>query len=153
MGAGGGASHPRRSPKRTSFVRGPSRDFPAPDVNTTAQVMAGIPDKYSSRPGYTPAAVTGKPVSLGGSLGREEATGRGVMYVMAEYARDFGVPLQGSRVVIQGFGNVGSHLARLLVAEAGAMVLAVSDVSGGVRHRAGRRAPRPVAHAPGGAPL
>src|SRR2546428_1602402 len=150
MGAGGGASHPRRSPKRTSIVLGPYRDIPAPDVNTNAQVMAWILDEYSSRHGYTPAAVTGKPVSLGGSLGREEATGRGVMYVMAEYARDFGVPLQGSRVVIQGFGNVGSHLARLLVAEAGAMVLAVSDVSGGVVNEAGGGGPRRLAHAAGG---
>src|SRR5439155_347253 len=85
-------------------------EVPAPDVNTNAQVMAWILDEYSNRQGYTPAVVTGKPLSLGGSLGREEATGRGVMYVMAEYARDFGIPLKGSRVVIQGFGNVGGHL-------------------------------------------
>src|SRR5256885_8003669 len=97
-----------------------------------ARVMAGILDEYSTRQGYTPAVVTGKPLSLGGSLGREEATGRGVMYVMAEYARDFGIPLKGSRVVIQGFGNVGGHLARLLDVEAGAKVIAVSDVEGGI---------------------
>src|SRR3989475_1812700 len=123
---------PRRFPQRISIMLGPYRDIPAPDVNTNAQVMAWILDEYSSRHGYTPAAVTGKPVSLGGSLGREEATGRGVMYVMMEYARDFGIPLKGSRVVIQGFGNVGGHLARLLVAEAGAKVIAVSDVDGGI---------------------
>src|SRR5437667_110665 len=122
----------RRFTQRISIVLGPYRDVPAPDVATNAQVMAWILDEYSSRHGYTPAAVTGKPVSLGGSLGRDEATGRGVMYVMMEYARDFGVPLQGSRVVIQGFGNVGGHLARLLHAEAGAKVIAVADVSGGV---------------------
>src|SRR5438445_12782196 len=104
----------RRFTQRISIVLGPYRDIPAPDVNTNAQVMAWILDEYSSRHGYTPAAVTGKPVSLGGSLGREEATGRGGMSVMAEYARDFGVPLRGTRAVIQGFGNVGSHLARLL---------------------------------------
>src|SRR5207245_1763761 len=142
----------RRFTQRISIVLGPYRDIPAPDVNTNAQVMAWILDEYSSRHGYTPAAVTGKPVSLGGSLGREEATGRGVMYVMAEYARDFGVPLQGSRVVIQGFGNVGSHLARLLVAEAGAMVLAVSDVSGGAVNGAGRDVPGLPAHPAAGRP-
>src|SRR6266581_2859804 len=81
------------------------------------------------------------------------AKGGGVMYVMAEYARDFGVPLQGSRVVIQGFGNVGSHLARLLVAEAGAMVLAVSDVSGGVVNEAGLDVPGLLAHAAAGRPV
>src|SRR2546426_7131944 len=140
----------RRFTQRISIMLGRYRDVPAPDVATNAQVMAWILDEYSSRHGYTPAAVTGKPVSLGGSLGREEATGRGVMYVMAEYSRDFGVPLKGSRVVIQGFGNVGSHLARLLVAEAGAMVLAVSDVSGGGVNEAGVDVPRLLAHAAGG---
>src|SRR5437667_6458696 len=127
----------RRFTQRISIMLGPYRDIPAPDVNTNAQVMAWILDEYSSRHGYTPAAVTGKPVSLGGSLGREEATGRGVMYVMMEYSRDFGIPLKGSRVVIQGFGNVGGHLARLLHAEAGAKVIAVSDVSGGVVNEKG----------------
>src|SRR3989475_2228447 len=123
---------PRRFTQRIAIVLGPYRDIPAPDVNTNAQVMAWILDEYSSRQGYTPAVVTGKPVALGGSLGREEATGRGVMYVMMEYARDFGIPLKGSRVVIQGFDNVGGHLARLLAAEAGAKIVAVSDVSGGI---------------------
>src|SRR5437867_12675847 len=149
----------RRFTQRISIVLGPYRDIPAPDVATNAQVMAWILDDYSSRHGYTPAAVTGKPISLGGSLGREEATGRGVMYVMMEYARDFGIPLQGSRVVIQGFGNVGGHLARLLSAEAGAKIVAISDVSGGgmneggldiaglLGHAAARKA---VAERPGG---
>lgn len=127
----------RRFTQRIAIVLGPYRDIPAPDVNTNAQVMAWLLDEYSSRHGYTPAVVTGKPVSLGGSLGREEATGRGVMYVMEEYGRDFGIPLAGSRVVIQGFGNVGSHLARLLVAEHGAKVIAVSDVSGGTVNESG----------------
>ena len=128
-------------------IIGPNVDIPAPDVNTNAQVMAWILDEYSSRHGYTPAAVTGKPVSLGGSLGREEATGRGVMYIMTEYARDFGIPLKGSRVVIQGFGNVGSHLARLLTAEASAKVIAVSDVDGGVVNEKGLDVPGLLAHA------
>jgi len=149
----------RRFTQRISIVLGPYRDIPAPDVNTNAQVMAWILDEYSSRQGYTPAVVTGKPVALGGSLGREEATGRGVMYVMAEYARDFGVPLKGGRVVIQGFGNVGSHLARLLDAEEGAKVIAVSDVDGGVVNEKGLDLPgllkhvaerRPVAEWQGG---
>jgi glutamate dehydrogenase (NAD(P)+) len=137
----------RRFTQRIAIVLGPYRDIPAPDVNTNAQVMAWILDEYSSRQGYTPAVVTGKPVSLGGSLGREEATGRGVMYVMEEYARDFGVPLKGSRVVIQGFGNVGGNLARLLDREAGAKVVAVSDVEGGIYNDKGLDVPGLLAHA------
>jgi glutamate dehydrogenase (NAD(P)+) len=137
----------RRFTQRIAIVLGPYRDIPAPDVNTNAQVMAWILDEYSSRQGYTPAVVTGKPVSLGGSLGREEATGRGVMYVMEEYARDFGVPLKGSRVVIQGFGNVGGNLARLLDTEAGAKVVAVSDVEGGIYNDKGLDVPGLLAHA------
>src|SRR5512145_313340 len=136
----------RRFTQRISIVLGPYRDIPAPDVNTNAQVMAWILDEYSSRQGYTPAVVTGKPIALGGSLGREEATGRGVMYVMQEYARDSGIPLAGGRVVIQGFGNVGSHLARLLVTEAGAKVIAVSDVTGGVVNENGLDVPGLLAH-------
>src|SRR5437763_3747182 len=115
----------RRFTQRISIMLGPYRDIPAPDVNTNAQVMAWILDEYSSRHGYTPAAVTGKPVSLGGSLGREEATGRGVMYVMMEYARDFGIPLRGSRVAMQGGGNVGGRHAGLPHAEAGGEVVGV----------------------------
>src|SRR2546425_2302149 len=136
----------RRFTQRIAIVLGPYRDIPAPDVNTNAQVMAWILDEYSNRQGYTPAVVTGKPVSLGGSLGREEATGRGVMYVMAEYAKDFGIPLKGSKVVIQGFGNVGGHLARLLDAEAGAKVIAVSDVEGGILNEKGLDLPGLLAH-------
>ncbi|HVH08631.1 MAG TPA: Glu/Leu/Phe/Val dehydrogenase dimerization domain-containing protein [Gemmatimonadales bacterium] len=137
----------RRFTQRISIVLGPYRDIPAPDVNTNAQVMAWVLDEYSSRHGYTPAAVTGKPVSLGGSLGREEATGRGVMYVMQQYAQDFGIPLKGSKVVIQGFGNVGGHLARLLDAEAGARVIAVADVNGAVVNEGGLDVPALLAHA------
>jgi glutamate dehydrogenase (NAD(P)+) len=136
----------RRFTQRISIVLGPYRDIPAPDVNTNAQVMAWILDEYSNRHGYTPAVVTGKPVALGGSLGREEATGRGVMYVMAEYARDFGIPLKGGRVVIQGFGNVGSHLARLLDTEEGAKVIAVSDVDGGIVNEKGLDLPGLLKH-------
>ena len=145
----------RRFTQRIAIVLGPYRDIPAPDVNTNAQVMAWILDEYSSRQGYTPAVVTGKPVALGGSLGREEATGRGVMYVMQEYSRDFGVPLKdgGGRVVIQGFGNVGSHLARLLTSEAGAKVIAVSDVAGGIHSDKGLDIPGLLAHVAQGRPV
>jgi glutamate dehydrogenase (NAD(P)+) len=136
----------RRFTQRIAIILGPYRDIPAPDVNTNAQVMAWILDEYSSRQGYTPAVVTGKPVALGGSLGREEATGRGVMYVMQEYARDFGIPLKDGRVVIQGFGNVGSHLARLLDTESQAKVVAVSDVSGGIYNDKGLDIPGLLAH-------
>jgi glutamate dehydrogenase (NAD(P)+) len=136
----------RRFTQRIAIVLGPYRDIPAPDVNTNAQVMAWILDEYSSRQGYTPAVVTGKPISLGGSLGREEATGRGVMYVMEEYARDFGIPLKDGRVVIQGFGNVGSHLARLLDVESHAKVVAVSDVEGGIYNDKGLDIPGLLAH-------
>lgn len=143
----------RRFTQRIAIVLGPYRDIPAPDVNTNAQVMTWLLDEYSSRHGYTPAIVTGKPVALGGSLGREEATGRGVMYVMAEFARDFGVPLRDSRVVIQGFGNVGSHLARLLVTEEGARVIAVSDVDGGIVDERGLDVAGLVRHVQAGRPV
>ncbi|HEV2672861.1 MAG TPA: Glu/Leu/Phe/Val dehydrogenase dimerization domain-containing protein, partial [Gemmatimonadales bacterium] len=143
----------RRFTQRVAIVLGPYRDIPAPDVNTNAQVMAWILDEYSSRQGYSPAVVTGKPVALGGSLGREEATGRGVMYVMQEYARDFGITLKGGRVVIQGFGNVGSNLARLLDSEAAAKVLAVSDVSGGIYNDRGLDIPGLLAHTAQGKPV
>jgi glutamate dehydrogenase (NAD(P)+) len=143
----------RRFTQRIAIVLGPYRDIPAPDVNTNAQVMAWVLDEYSNRHGYTPAVVTGKPIALGGSLGREEATGRGVMYVMQEYARDFGIPLKDGRVVIQGFGNVGANLARLLVAEAGARVVAVTDVNGGVFNDEGLDVPGLLRHAAERRPL
>src|SRR5256712_13590285 len=114
--------------------------------------MAGTPEESAGRKGYSPAVETGKPVALGGSLGREEATGSGVMYVMQEYSRDFGVPVKGGRVVIQGFGNVGSHLARLLDTEAGATVIAVSDVSGGIYNDKGLDIPGLLAHVAQGRP-
>lgn len=132
--------------RRIAIVLGPYRDIPAPDMGTNAQVMAWLLDEYSARAGYTPAVVTGKPIALGGSLGREEATGRGVVYIMEEYARDFGPPLAGSRVVIQGFGNVGAHVA-LFAHEAGAKVIAATDVDGGRHHEAGLDIPRLFQHA------
>jgi glutamate dehydrogenase (NAD(P)+) len=130
---------------RISIVLGPYRDIPAPDMGTNAQVMAWVLDEYSKRMGYTPGCVTGKPVSLGGSLGREDATGRGVAYAMAEYAKDYGVPLKDGRVVVQGFGNVGAHLSRILHDE-GAKVVAVSDVGGGLHNEAGLDIPNLFQH-------
>jgi len=91
----------RQFTRRIAILLGPYSDIPAPDMNTNAQVMAWMLDEYSAKAGYTPSVVTGKPVALGGSLGREEATGRGAMYVMQEYAKDSGIPLKDGRVVIQ----------------------------------------------------
>ena len=111
---------------------GPEKDVPAPDVNTNEQVMAWVMDTYSMHVGRTEnAVVTGKPVELGGSLGRREATGRGVMIVTREGARHLGLNMKGARVAVQGFGNVGSVSAQLL-AELGAKIVAVTDWKGGV---------------------
>lgn len=121
----------RRFTSRIGLAWGLHRDIPAPDVNTNAQVMAWIMDQYSQRYGYTPGIVTGKPIALGGSPGREAATGRGVSIVTREAARDFGIDLQGARIAIQGFGNVGSWSGKLL-AEMGATIVAVSDHTGGL---------------------
>lgn len=117
--------------RRIAIALGSYRDIPAPDMYTDAQTMAWLLDEYSNLEGYTPACVTGKPVELGGSVGRGEATGRGVMIVMREAAKVHGVEWRGSRTAIQGFGNVGSHLA-IGLAEEGADVVAVTDVDGGV---------------------
>ncbi len=136
----------RQFTKRIALMLGPYRDIPAPDMNTNQQVMAWMLDEYSAKFGYSPAVVTGKPIDLGGSLGREEATGRGVMYVMQEFGRDFDIPIDGGRVVIQGFGNVGAHLARLLH-ERGARVIAVSDVDGALVNEQGLDVPRLFEHA------
>ena len=125
----------RRFTQQISYILGTSRDIPAPDVNTDAQTMAWMMDAYSSRYGYTPAIVTGKPVELGGSLGRDAATGRGCVYCLAEAARDLDIGLEGATVAVQGFGNVGSWFARL-VRDLGCRVVAVSDVQGGI-HRDG----------------
>lgn len=111
---------------------GPDKDVPAPDVGTDAQIMSWIMDTYSQQVGYAvPGVVTGKPLSLGGSLGREEATGRGVVYVTMEALRHRQWPVEKTTVAIQGFGNVGSHTARIMQ-EQGARVIAVSDVNGGI---------------------
>ena len=116
---------------------GPDKDIPAPDIGTNQQVMAWIMDTYSQQVGYAvPGSVTGKPLSIGGSLGREEATGRGVVDVTLETLRHLGIPLEKTTVAVQGFGNVGSHTARIM-GEAGARVIAVSDLSGGLHNPQG----------------
>jgi glutamate dehydrogenase (NAD(P)+) len=117
-------------------VIGPTIDIPAPDVNTNAQIMAWIMDTYSKFYGFNPGVVTGKPVDLFGSRGREEATGRGVMYALHECLKRDGRALSDVSVAIQGLGNVGSHAARL-IADAGARIVAVADISGGIYNEDG----------------
>ncbi|PKB71638.1 MAG: glutamate dehydrogenase [SAR202 cluster bacterium Io17-Chloro-G6] len=109
----------------------PNRDIPAPDMGTNAQTMAWMMDAYGQLHGHSPAIVTGKPVEMGGSLGREAATGRGVAILLQEAARDLGLDTQGARIVVQGFGNVGSWAAQIMH-DSGCRIIAVSGVDGGV---------------------
>ncbi len=122
--------------QKIDMCLGVYRDIAAPDVNTNPQVMAWIMDEYGKKHGYTPAIVTGKPVNLGGSLGREAATGRGTMIITREACKAFGIDLKNATIAIQGFGNVGSWTARLLH-EQGAKIVAVSDVQGGIHNERG----------------
>ena len=111
---------------------GPERDIPAPDMGTNGEVMAWIMDTYSTREGFSvPGVVTGKPVAIGGSKGRVSATGRGVSYVTLATLKHLGMAVEDARIVVQGFGNVGSHAVQLLE-EMGCIVVGVSDVQGGV---------------------
>jgi glutamate dehydrogenase (NAD(P)+) len=126
----------RQFVERIKEIIGPTLDIPAPDVNTNAKVMGWIMDEYSKFHGFSPGVVTGKPLHLFGSEGREEATGRGIMYALEEALKEKGKSLAGVTVAIQGFGNVGSHAARLIV-ERGAKVLAVADHMGGVSNANG----------------
>ena len=114
-----------------SYIVGVNRDIPAPDMGTNAQTMAWMMDAYGQRYGHTPGIVTGKPVELGGSPGREEATGRGVVLCAREAAKRKGIDFEGARIAIQGFGNVGYWTAKLASELAGAKIVAVSDVEGG----------------------
>jgi glutamate dehydrogenase (NAD(P)+) len=137
----------RRFVQQIHDIIGPQRDIPAPDVNTNAQIMAWIMDEYSTIHGFSPAVVTGKPVDLFGSRGREEATGRGVVWALEEMLADLGAgAVAGKRCAIQGFGNVGSWAARFLH-ERGARVVAVSDVKGGVTSPEGLDIPALTVHA------
>lgn len=117
---------------RIAPIIGPHKDIPAPDVNTNGEIMGWIMDAYSAETGCpTPAVVTGKPLEIGGSLGRPEATGRGVTYTTMETLKRLGRSVNGTKIAIQGMGNVGGTAARLLYKE-GATIVAVSDVSGGI---------------------
>ncbi len=126
----------RRYTDQITHIIGATRDIPAPDVNTNAQTMAWIMDQYGRRRGHTPQIVTGKPVALGGSHGRDAATGRGAVMVMNEAVRDQGMADDHLTVAIQGFGNVGAVIARELE-ERGAAIVAICDVSGGVTNPEG----------------
>ena len=127
----------RRFATEISIVIGPHSDIPAPDVNTNSQVMAWIMDTYSMHEGYSiPAVVTGKPLSIGGSEGRNDATATGVLFVTRQAAKRIGMPLRGARVSIQGYGNAGSIAARLFHNE-GCKVVAVSDTRGGIYNESG----------------
>jgi len=127
----------RRFTTEIEVLIGPERDIPAPDVNTNAQVMAWMMDTYSMHQGYTvPGVVTGKPISLGGSEGRTEATARGTVFCVVEAANHLGIDLRRATVAIQGFGNAGSIAAKLMRQE-GSTVLAVSDSTGGIHNSNG----------------
>jgi glutamate dehydrogenase (NAD(P)+) len=127
----------RRYATEISIIIGPHGDIPAPDVNTNSQVMAWIMDTYSMHEGYSiPAVVTGKPLSIGGSEGRNDATATGVLFVTRQAAKRLDMPLRGARVSIQGYGNAGSIAARLFHNE-GCKVVAVSDTRGGIYNEAG----------------
>jgi glutamate dehydrogenase (NAD(P)+) len=121
----------RKFVQRLGEEIGPQRDIPAPDMNTNAQVMAWVMDEYSKIHGFSPAAVTGKPLDLHGSEGREAATGRGVVFVAEEFLKDCGSTLEGASIAVQGFGNVGWFVA-MLAHKLGAKIIAVSDASGGI---------------------
>lgn len=136
MSAGELSAVTRRFVREIKELIGPTTDIPAPDVNTNAQVMAWIMDEYSSYYGFSPGVVTGKPLHVFGSEGREEATGRGVVYALREALKDRGESLEGRRIAIQGFGNVGSHAARIAAA-GGSKIVAVGDHGGGVANEEG----------------
>jgi glutamate dehydrogenase (NAD(P)+) len=136
----------RRFASEISIIIGPERDIPAPDVYTNAQTMAWIMDTYSMTVGATQlGVVTGKPLQIGGSQGRAEATARGVQFVTREACRERSISLKGAKVAVQGFGNAGSVAARLL-SEDGASIIAVSDSSGGILNPKGLNIPAVLAH-------
>ncbi len=125
----------RRFTSEISIIIGPHKDIPAPDVYTDPQVMAWIMDTYSMNEGYSvPGVVTGKPLVVGGSKGREEATSRGVMYSTRVVAEHLRIDLSKATIAVQGYGNVGSHAARLFHEECGSSIVAVSDSRGGIQN-------------------
>ena len=135
----------RRYFTEISVLIGPERDIPAPDVNTTPQIMAWFMDTYSMHVGYTvPGVVTGKPISLGGSEGRNEATARGCVFTLVQAAKHLGIDLTKSTVAVQGFGNAGSIAAQLMANE-GSTVIAVSDTGGAIWKQEGLEIPKVLA--------
>src|SRR5947207_2268678 len=127
---------------------GPEKDVPAPDVNTNEQIMAWVMDTYSMHVGHTTTSVvTGKPVELGGSLGRREATGRGIMIVTRESCKHVGINIKNATVAVQGFGNVGSISAELIAKETSAKIVAITDWKGGVYNKAGLDVPKLIEYA------
>ena len=152
----------RRFVQQIHDIIGPQRDIPAPDVNTNAQVMAWIMDEYSRIHGFSPAVVTGKPVDLFGSKGREEATGRGAVMALEEYLKDMRLgQVRGKTFAVQGFGNVGSWACRFLH-DQGGRIVAIGDAGGGVQNPGGLDIPAVLDHAratrtvhgfPGGEPI
>jgi glutamate dehydrogenase (NAD(P)+) len=136
----------RRYTSEIGIIIGPNKDIPAPDVNTDGQIMAWMMDTYSMNQGSTATGVvTGKPIDLGGSLGRVEATGRGVFTVGVEAAKHIGLDVSQARVAVQGFGNVGGIAAKLF-AETGARVVAVQDHGGTIYREAGFNVPELLRH-------
>jgi len=128
------------------MIIGPNKDIPAPDVNTNEQVMAWMMDSYSMLNGnMSTGVVTGKPISLGGSLGRRDATGRGVYVVGCDAAARVGMQIEGAKIIVQGFGNVGGVAARMFF-EAGAHIVAVQDHKTTVVHTGGLDIPQLLAH-------
>lgn len=139
----------RRYTSELQMILGPEKDIPAPDMNTNAKVMGWVMDTYSMNVGHSvPGVVTGKPLEIGGSVGRVDATGRGVVIVAEETCRALNRPLKGLRAAVQGFGNVGLHTARLLQ-ERGALLVGVADASGGVWSDKGLDVNRLTQHASG----
>ena len=136
----------RRFTAMIAPIIGPERDIPAPDVNTNAEIMGWVVDTYSTLRGYSsPGVVTGKPVEIGGSLGRPEATGRGVSIVTLELLKKLNMPIEKTKVIIQGMGNVGSMTARF-INEFGASIVGVSDVSGAIYKESGLDIPDILRH-------
>ncbi len=136
----------RRFTSEISIIIGPEKDIPAPDVYTTPQIMAWIMDTYSMQQGFSiPGVVTGKPISIGGSLGRDKATARGCLYATDEAMAVLGRPIAGARVAIQGFGNAGMYAAQLME-QRGYSVVAVSDSQGGVANPKGLDVRKVTAH-------
>ncbi|ADV67764.1 Glu/Leu/Phe/Val family dehydrogenase [Deinococcus maricopensis] len=136
----------RRYTTEIGLIIGPEKDIPAPDVNTNPQIMAWMMDTYSMNTGKTATGVvTGKPISLGGSLGRSDATGRGVFVTGAQAMQKLGVPLEGARVAVQGFGNVGNAAARIFH-DHGAKIVCIQDVTGTIYSSAGINPHQAIEH-------